>query len=470
MQITTKILFQSNYWYNDGLSKAQMHDMSGAITSLRRSLQYNRENIAARNLLGLVYYGRGEVAEGLVEWIISKNFRPTDNIANYYIAKVQENANELEAVNQAVKKYNQCLLYCQQDGDDLAVIQLKKVIVAHPTFLKAYQLLALLYLKTEQYAKARQILRTARKLDTTNEITLRYMHEMTQLKGKKIRETEVRGTAENAVSYKLGNETIIQPAPAKWRELVGQMWINIILGIVIGAATVWFLIVPAVNESQLDNANKQLLEYGELVAAQKAELSAQKKALDEYRASNGETEEVLTNAQNTADSYESLMQVSDQYDSADYSSATMADSLMAIHRDSLGTQGQALFDELTGNIYPDVCDTEFSTGESALSSGDYQTAIDAMNKVVTMNESYQDGEAIYNLGAAYFLNGDTTNANTRFQRVIELYPDTDVATKAQEGLNGNVNITNASSGSGNSSSNNSDSQDESSDNYDEDTE
>ena len=73
MEYTKKIVYQSNYWYNDGLRKAKIRDMSGAIMSLRKSLQFNRENIAARNLLGLVYYGIGEVPEALVEWIISKN-------------------------------------------------------------------------------------------------------------------------------------------------------------------------------------------------------------------------------------------------------------------------------------------------------------------------------------------------------------------------------------------------------------
>ena len=48
MNYAKKFLYQSNYWYNDGLKKAQIRDMSGAIVSLRRSLQYNRENIAAR--------------------------------------------------------------------------------------------------------------------------------------------------------------------------------------------------------------------------------------------------------------------------------------------------------------------------------------------------------------------------------------------------------------------------------------
>lgn len=66
MDYTKKIMYQSNSWYNDGLRKAQVRDMSGAIVSLQQSLQYNRENIAARNLLGLVYYGIGEVSEALV--------------------------------------------------------------------------------------------------------------------------------------------------------------------------------------------------------------------------------------------------------------------------------------------------------------------------------------------------------------------------------------------------------------------
>ena len=66
MEYTKKIVYQSNYWYNDGLRKAKIRDMSGAIMSLRKSLQFNRENIAARNLLGLVYYGIGEVPEARI--------------------------------------------------------------------------------------------------------------------------------------------------------------------------------------------------------------------------------------------------------------------------------------------------------------------------------------------------------------------------------------------------------------------
>ena len=130
MDYTMKLVYQSHYWYNDGLKRANIRDLSGAITSLRRSLQYNRGNIAARNLLGLVYYGRGDVVEALVEWILSKNFQSRDNIANYYISKVQEVPGELEAINQAVKRYNQSLVYAQQNGEDMAIMQLKKAVMS----------------------------------------------------------------------------------------------------------------------------------------------------------------------------------------------------------------------------------------------------------------------------------------------------------------------------------------------------
>ena len=103
MNYTEKILHQSNYWYNDGLRKAQIRDMSGAITSLRKSLQYNRANIDARNLLGLIYYENGEVADALVQWVISLNLQPENNLADHYLDEIQRKPGQLETESQNVK-------------------------------------------------------------------------------------------------------------------------------------------------------------------------------------------------------------------------------------------------------------------------------------------------------------------------------------------------------------------------------
>ena len=130
-----KIMCMSNRFYNDGLEKAGVRDLTGAINSLRQSLKFNKNNIEARNLLGLVYFETGEVVAALSEWVISKNMRPEKNIADDYINMLQSNATRLDAINQTIKKYNQALVYCNQDSKDLAIIQLKKVLSLNPKFI-----------------------------------------------------------------------------------------------------------------------------------------------------------------------------------------------------------------------------------------------------------------------------------------------------------------------------------------------
>ncbi len=439
MDYTKKIIRQSNAWYNDGLSKARIRDLSGAVQSLRRSLQYNRDNITARNLLGLVYYGRGEVVEALIEWIISKNLRPRDNIANGYIRSIQNSARELEVINQAVKRYNQCLISCRQN-EDMAIIQLKKVTASHPTFLKAHQLLALLYLHTKQNAKARQTLAAARKLDTTNETTLRYMHELAQVRGKKAKKRENKGTKrkkkkKETIEYSLGNETIIQPAHRMVRELAGRFTVmNIVLGAAIGAAIVWFLIVPAVDESKTDKRNKETIEYSQRINAMEAQISALTRTLDGYRADSADSEEAVQTAAVTADSYENLMLALEQYNSGNYSEDMVADTLLNINRASLGEGGQTEFDSLAESVYPVACSTKYDSGIASFHVANYETAIESLLQVVRMDESYDDGGALLALGNAYLENGDSEAATTYFKRVNELFPDGDNAAEAKEKL------------------------------------
>ena len=136
---------QSYSWYNDALTKAGIRDLSGAMSSLRRSLQYDRTNLEARNLLGLIQYARGEVPEALSTWMISKMMNPRDQLSNYFISSVQNQADELQAIDISIRKYNQGLRYCRDGNADMAVLQLAEAVDIHPGLLKAWQLLALIY-------------------------------------------------------------------------------------------------------------------------------------------------------------------------------------------------------------------------------------------------------------------------------------------------------------------------------------
>ena len=434
MNYTRDVINRSNAWYNDGLRKAQVRDLSGAIVSLRRSLQYYRGNVDARNLLGLVYYGQGEVAEGLVEWIISKNIKPKNNLANHFIDRIQVTPDKLEVVNQAIKMYNKSLIICEQDGDDMAIIQLKKAVADFPSLLKAWQLLALLYMHTEQYTKARQALVTARKIDTANETTLRYIQAMSR-----IRATGSRGRKRSkTVEYKRGNETIIQPRNFAVPKAISSrvMVANILFGVIIGAAVIWYLVAPAAQQSRNLAINDQMIEYSQRIQSLEAQVSAQGRALEEYRIVSAATDAEGFAAAGIQESFEILLRVNDQFNAGGFSAEQLATDLMMVNRDLLGERGQAIYDRLAPNIFPVVIQRSFEAGMESFNVGNYLGAIDQLTRVIRIEEGFNEGSAMLSLGIAYENTGDIEMAVGMYRRLIELFPYQEIAQRAQERIDG----------------------------------
>lgn len=445
MEYTTKLMYQSNYWYNDGLKKANIRDMSGAVTALRRSLQYNRSNIDARNLLGLVYYGRGDVVEALVEWILSKNFQAEDNVADYYIGKIQEIPGELESINQAVKLFNQSIELAGQNGEDLAIIQLKKALAAHPSYVKAHQLLALLYIQTEQFSAARKELRTAHKLDTTDEITLRYMHEITQIRKSRPSRARDRGKGEGTrqeqtVTYNIGNETIIQPASSVFKENSGlHTFLNIAIGVLVGAAVMWFLIMPAVSVGRQKKLNERVVSFSDKIATQEAQISALKTELEEYRVNSEESEDLKEQSASTQESYEIVLDIAKHVSAEDMSDKEMLEQILKVSPDSLGKIGKSRYEEIANTLFPRMCEKLYETAGDEFESGDYDEAISSLEKIVKMDEGYQDGKALLLLAQTFEKKGEQDKANIRYQKLVEKYKDTEAARTAQKALDSQNN-------------------------------
>ena len=97
--VQKQIVALSNLYYNRGLEKAQIRDLSGAITCLQRSLRMYKYNIHARNLLGLVYFETGEVVAALSEWVISKNMQPENNLIKNVVYSGSKQNVKLTMVN-----------------------------------------------------------------------------------------------------------------------------------------------------------------------------------------------------------------------------------------------------------------------------------------------------------------------------------------------------------------------------------
>lgn len=151
------------------------------------------------------------------------------------------------------------------------------------------------------------------------------MHELTK-KGKK--KTKEEKKKEEAVEYSLGNETIIQPKHSRFRQVTAQLAVaNIFIGAAIGAAIIWFLVAPAVNQSRSERMNDQMREYADEIKSLEAQVSAQTRTLDNYRASGEDAQANAELAQKTAEGYEKLLSVEGQFLSNDYDDAALADAL-----------------------------------------------------------------------------------------------------------------------------------------------
>lgn len=433
----------SNLYYNQGLEKAQIRDLSGAIACLKRSLKMNKLNIQARNLLGLVYFETGEVVEALSEWVISKNMMPEGNPASGYIDRLQKNANRLDAINTSIKKYNQCLEYCRNGNADMAKMQLKKVLSSNPKLIKGYHLLALIYIHEEEYEKARKQLKTAVKIDKTNTTTLRFLKEVEEQTGRatnlesrfRIKEKEMEDKSGSMV-YKSGNDYIIQPPEYREKTITSTL-VNLILGLLVGAAALWFLIVPAKTQKINQEANQKVVEYSGKMAAQSAELARMKEKMDESTESVNTANAQIQEAGEKSSGYENLIKAWQAYRGGNYDNA--ANAIENVNADLLSVEAKSMYDTIMDQVGSTVKSKYRNQGVSALEEGDYDTAITNLLKALDIGK--QDRKTMFSLAQAYEGKGDIPNANKWYQKIIDNYPGTSTASDARDYMAANGGAT-----------------------------
>ena len=432
-----KLLSISNYYYNDGLDKAGVRDLSGAIESLKLSLKFNKYHIEARNLLGLIYFEMGETVPALSEWVISKNLRPEKNIADDYINAVQKSPTQLEEFAQMSRKYNQALSYCYQDSKDLAIIQLKKVLSLNPKFIRAHQLLALLYMDSEQWDRAERELRKCMDIDRNNTLTLRYLKEVEmQLTPDENSKQTGRRKKDDAVRYQSDNEIIIQPLNVKEQKSAGlSSLINIAIGLIIGLAVMYFLVVPAALSNANNEAQKTITDIGNQLDTKTSriqELETQMEALQTENDTLNQELQGYVGTDGTLQTIDSLLAAATTYletQDITQTAANLESISASVDVDSTSEAFQKLYKTLLGLIGPQLSAQYYETGYNAYRSEDYATAIENLSKAVIYDETNKD--AWLSLGNSYRKSDDAQNAITTYEKIIELFPDTETARSAQ---------------------------------------
>ncbi len=444
------VVSASNIFYNEGLEKAKVRDLSGAIISLRQCLKLNKNHVDARNLLGLVYFETGEAVQAMNEWVISKNLRAKKNIADEYLKLIQNNPGKLDALNSAIKKYNQALNYCHQNSQDMAVIQLKKVLSMNPKYVQAHQLLALLYLQHEEYEKAVKELEKVLKIDTNNTMALRYLKEIGRgpeesdkgLKGgnkRKAVANKNKMVSDDSYQYQSGNETIIQPMNYSEKKSMQSLW-NLVIGMVVGFAVVWFLVLPAKIQTEKAGVSDELRQVSEQLDVKTAtinELESKVKILeDENLNLQGQLEGFVGNG-GTMEDINHLLQAARVYIEAPKETVKVGEYLEKINPDSVTEESSESFTSLYAlllkEVGSDIGDKYYEQGMKEYQNGNFEEAVKNLTRAVTYDAENQD--AYFNLANSYRKLEKTQEAVGWYEKIIELFPSTTVANRAQSYLN-----------------------------------
>lgn len=437
-----RIIRISNFFYNQGLERAKVRDLSGAIVSLRQSLKFNKNNIKARNLLGLVYYELGEVPAALSEWVISKNLKTKKNMAADYLTLLQKNSADLDTLNDSIKKYNKALEYCNSsNGIDMAIIQLKAALRDNKQFVRAHQLLALCYLTQKKAELARRELDKCKAIDVNNTTTLRYLAEVERLlspteepKRKKLVEED----GKNAVSYVVDNETIIQPIGGLDRKAPSTV-LNIIFGIAIGFALAIALVLPGRINKEKMLAQESIKSYGNQLDAKNITITELEQEISNHKdkiAALTETLSAYAGTEGTLQSMENLLKAAAMYLNNPESFLSVADYIREVDETTwtkdTSENYKNLYTELKAAIAPQVVASYYNEGSKAYKNKQYADAVAYYEGALFFDAMHK--ESLYYLALSYQGMEKTEDAKLTFNKVIELFPNTWYSQKSEQAL------------------------------------
>lgn len=441
LTVYKKIMQSSNMYYNKGLERAGVRDLSGAVQMLKKSLEMNKRNTVARNLLGLVYFEMGETVAALGEWVVSKHFQPEDNRADEYMERVQNSPAKFDAMNQAIRKYNLALESAKQGGDDLAILQLKKAVSLNPNFLRARQLLALLYLHTGDKERAKKQLAYAAQIDVANTKTLRYLKEVTA-PSETEKDAAQPGDKEQAADAIGG----IRPtASGNYGEDKPNVmaWVALVVGALLGVLVTFFLIVPTARKNIRMEFEKNQLDYGSELRIKEAAITSLEKEAELWKTRYEETQRELSGIEipeYDVEMYNDLFLVAQEYlvvsvkgDAAPEELLELAGRLSGLDTQRMdNADAKTLVQEMQRDIYDRVAEPAYTLGRQAHDDGDYEQA--AVYLQASYDYGFRSDSCCYYLGKSYQLMEAYEQAAQYYRLLISQFPDSSLAGYARTRL------------------------------------
>ena len=428
--------------YNEALEAAREMDLSGAAEKLEQSLLFDKSNMQARNLLGLIYCETGRIADALKHWIISTSMVKDNNPAVGYMDFLQKNGREMEKYNDAVRMYNQALLYLNHGSDDMAIIQLKKAVDSNPDFIDAYNLLTLCCIEENNYKRAQHFIDIVLKKDKKNPKALKYDNVINSggtsgLRKKTPRSAESKeDSSQKTVSLKKTDSAPPMPRYKRKEKQIGILEkrdiISFLLGIVCAAIAILVLMMPAMNEAKdklIVDLQTKVDSYAGETKMTPDEVLAMRTELETLRNENKRLRSEETKQANLELLQTALSQMTDN----DFE--TCVATLDRIDTMGFSDEDMAKYNSVKTTVYPKAADSLYTKGKSEFLSNKYAEAKASLESALkyASEENFID-DAYFYLAKIAEKDEDLEQAKAYYQKVISEYPDSNQLTNAQNAL------------------------------------
>ena len=420
---------------------AKNSDMSGAIDCLVKSLTFNKDNMSARNLLGLVFYETGRIGDALKHWRVSVSQREGGNPAEGYIQQLLQNSRQLVRLNDAINMYNTALEYVRQKSDDMAIIQLKKAADINPCFVDALNLLSLSYMIQGENEKASGVIEKTLAVDIHNPLAIHYYQLIHADKARPLPARPVKSAAAalprptKAPVAPVVKKPPVEPGFSRSFPIVGV--ISFIIGALSAFAILYILIMPeriAVKDKQIEtlqnesSARIQTLQ-GQLDAAgaTNSQLTDSVKSWsDKYAAL--ETQTALNDKTNRIAEAERLM-ANGLYQEA-------VDAAAGVDKTDLPSDLEDRLQNIMTTSYPKLVEKYYNEGVTLYKAAKYDDARDQFDNALKFVKTGDDlgDDVLYYLGRIAVRQNDNDNARKYFQKILDEYPDGNEAANAASRL------------------------------------
>lgn len=202
------------------------------------------------------------------------------------------------------------------------------------------------------------------------------------------------------------------------------------------------------SEQEMENAGMESavveVEQPDSAAAKQEEYTRLKARVDELRQTlNSKESEISTLTSTLAESKERVEQMQNTMETAPPPAANNGD-VRGIYEQALNQfyakrypEAVQMFTDLTGQFpnHPLVSNCHYWVGESHFQLGNYQEAVDALNRVLQFSQSPKKDDALLMLGKSYAQIKRPEEARKAFARLIQEYPNSEYVSKASALLN-----------------------------------